>query len=306
MKQQLNGEKTKISFYLRVTAALCLCVVFLVQSDFITAQGSEANEDVDATLKSVGGGAKINTITLNDQKAKDTLGVALKALGGAGKIGDIKSLIIEGSEKVVSAEYKSTPNKFEILILLPDNFIQVNYLTEGRRSFLHGISKEEMLPPMSLFPLGKMRIEEAEKLKKNPPKPNAEQIAAINTTVKTRSEFWSYFLIGLLAKAGPMPLTLSSGSTPGVFTMTKKDGAAGEVEFDAKTGYPSVVRFKVPRQTVDDELRFNDRFSVDGIMFPRSIDSVSTNILYNTLRQIEKVQINPKLSSEDFQEFVVR
>lgn len=222
MKQQLSGEKTKISFYLRAAAALCLCVVFLVQPDCIATQGSE--------VKSAGGGERTNNITLNDQKAKDALDAALKALGGAEKIGEIKSLIIEGTESIISDQFKSNPQKFEIVMLLPDNFIHGQSTDTGRRAFSQGISNGAMLPPMNLFPLGKMKIEEAEELKKNPPKPTAEQIADMNTRVKVRQDYWSYYLIGLFAKAGPTPLTLSSGLTPGVFAMTQKDGEEGETE----------------------------------------------------------------------------
>jgi len=65
--------------------------------------------------------------------------------------------------------------------------------------------------------------------------------------VNARLDQWSRLLTGMLLKAGPVPLTLSSGSTSGVFTLTKMDGDLGEVEFDSKTGYPLLVRTDVSR-----------------------------------------------------------
>jgi len=142
---------------------------------------------------------------------------------------------------------------------------------------------------------------------------------------------WARFLIGTLAKTGPAPLTLSSGSTPGVFALEKTGEDFGEIEFDSKTGYPSVVRFKTPGppkfiqaitssvdpetgetrysfdsrnmpepDTVIAEIRFKDRFSVDGIMFPRVIHWQIPGRRDVEL-WIDEVQINPSLSLEDFE-----
>jgi len=138
-------------------------------------------------------------------------------------------------------------------------------------------------------------------------------------------------MIGILAKSGPAPLTLSSGATPGVFTLTKTGEDFGEIEFDQKTGYPSVVRFKTqgppkaiqattssvdpetgktkfsfdsrnmpPPDMVDAEILFKDRFSVDGVMFPRVIHWLVPGRQDMEL-WIQEVQINPNLTPQDFE-----
>lgn len=52
-------------------------------------------------------------------------------------------------------------------------------------------------------------------------------------------------------------------------------------------------------------MRFNDRFSVNGIMFPRTITITTGNSYRNTVRQITEVQINTKLGLENFEPYQV-
>jgi len=95
-------------------------------------------------------------------------------------------------------------------------------------------------------------------------------------------------------KAGPEPLTLSSRVTPNLFNMnTTNSGVLGEIEFDSD-GYPSIVKGGHIA-----EMRFNDRFPVNGIMFPRII--TNNYGLTKTELRIEEVLINPKLSLKDFE-----
>jgi hypothetical protein len=51
---------------------------------------------------------------------------------------------------------------------------------------------------------------------------------------------------------------------------------------------------------VDAEIRFRDRFSVDGIMFPRVIHWLTPGMSDREI-WIEEARINPSLSLEDFQ-----
>ena len=283
------------SRFLRTAAAACICAALL------TAQS---------------GG-----ITTKDTKSKEALSAALKALGGADKIGGIKSLVIKakstsegfstlnGITKEISTVYD-----VEIRILSPDNFVRINRFPAiermPERTSYFGISQGKLLawpPAVVVSGNGNMQIQEED----------AETRAKRQASqVNSQMDEWSRFLIGTLAKTGPVPLTLASGSTPGVFTMTKADGEAGEIEFDSKTGYPSVIRYKTAgmsnmtvtaggvsmapsKSTVDAEMRYRDRFSVNGIMFPRIITAVAPGIRDRELR-IEAVQINPNLSLKDF------
>jgi len=275
MKGYKNEVKSVFSLCLHVIIVLLLCTAFL------TAQS---------------GG-----ITAKDQKAKEAVDAALKALGGADKIGDIKSLIFKGRQSLLSNE-----NPIEIMMLLPDSVVQIVFPggSIGLTSW-QGVSKGTLLPEPENIPnmtVFKTR-EEYDKIIAESKILTKEQMARRNARVNELGDEWSYFLIGLLMKNGPTPLTISSGSKPGVFALTKNDGEEGEIEFDTKTGYPSVVRYRIPKHTQYEEIKFQNRFSVNGIMFPRQILVSSPEMLKNTLRDVEEIQINPELSLQDFEEF---
>ena len=254
-------------------------------------------------------------ITTKDQKAEETINVAIKALGGVDIIDDIKSLVIIGSgtnalfesglangfQKVGSLTYD-----FEIRILLPDNFIQINRFPGYTR--YSGISGKTLIPPL-YFPTLPPELEYIELVKGTP-----ADITANET--KERIVDWSRFLVGILAKAGSDPLTLSSSNTSG-FTLTNTNGTMSEIEFDSKNGYPTVVKYKIPghetytrdpisgvpilqSNMIDAEVRFWDRFSVNGVMFPRKITRTAPSMM-DRVMLIEDVQINPKLSLKDFE-----
>jgi hypothetical protein len=172
---------------------------------------------------------------------------------------------------------KTPAYEFEIRILLPDSLVQIKYLAPGRQNAL-GFSQEKRVPAIT-----------------TPDK------ATLNAIVNEMKDEWAYILIGMLAKDGPMPLTLSSGSTSGVLTVTTKNGMAGEIEFDAKTRYPSVVRYRNTRLANDYIIKFQDRFSVNDIMFPRII-TITDPMVVKELN-IDDVQINPELNLKDFEQF---
>ena len=298
MKRHSNRANIRARALLHAAVAACLCTAFL------TAQS---------------GG-----ITTTDPKAKEMLDTALQALGGADKIGDIKSLIVKGkatswafSLKTGSQGTKaySSTSDIEIRILLPDNFIEINRFPE--RTVYYGISQGKLLPPgtTTVVRLNNGRVQAITQ-----DADIAERNQAIS--VNARADQWSRLLTGTLVKAGPVPLTLSSGSTSGVFTLTKMDGDLGEVEFDSKTGYPLLVRtggsrpantsfpqfksdytspssFSSIGMAYDREIRFSDRFSVNGVMFPRII--TTTGWMIDIEWRIVDVQINPILSMKDFE-----
>ena len=270
MKEQLKRASGGVWFCLRVAAALCLFTVFLI--------------------------AQSGGITTKDQKAKETIDAAFKALGGADKVGGIKSLVLKGTETTApNGEILiggipigvSPAREFEIRILLPDSFIRI-YRSPTTYS---GVSRGTLIPPMNF---------------------NDESL--INYSTNNRVDEWSRFLIGTLLMAGSTPIMLSSSSTSGVFTLTKKEGTLGEIEFDSKTGYPSAIRYKIENtlptgaklvgglgfeETSHREIRFEDRFSSNGIMFPNVITTTEPTTI--TELRIEEVLINPTLSLKDFE-----
>jgi len=291
MKTQLNGRDI-FSLCLRsvvATAAICICAVLLL--------------------------AQSGGITTKDPKAKEVLDVALKTLGGADKIGEIKSLIVKGkaTNGIFSSEngapFKKTGSvnyNFEIRILLPDNFIRIDQFSDKRTTY-SGISQGKLLSPQ--LP-GTMTINGVVQ-----PQDDEQLARATAIGVNYEIDEWSRFLIGTLAKAGTVPLMLSSGATSGVFALIKTDGAVGEVEFDSKTGWPAIVRTAGYRgntnlntvnsitftvgQVRESEMRLLNRFSVSGIMFPRIIKMTGTRM--DREMRIDEVQINPNLNLKDFE-----
>jgi len=264
-------------FCLRTAAALCLCTIFLM--------------------------AQSGGITTKDQGAKEAVDAALKVLGGADKIDGIKSLIIKGTqtfentESPTSVQLGLSPEPgstidFEVRILLPDSFLQIDRFS-GRTRY-RGISKGKLLTPVIITD----SREGTAKLVDNANPAFARTVEMMQKVLlETAVAEWSHFLIGILLKSDFLPMTLSSGSTPGVFSIT--GDATGEIEFDPKTWYPSVVRYKAAGiGTGSRVMQFNDRFSVEGIMFPRIITTADTG---KTERRIEEVQINPKLNLKDFE-----
>gem|GEM_PF-5962789 len=214
-----------------------------------------------------------------DQMALETLEAALKAMGGADKIDGIKSLIIKGTGTSKTADNVRTYD-FEFRILLPNDYLRISRFPD--RTNYSGISRGNLIPQPRAFPSDFYRDV---------------------ITMREKVE-WSIFLIGACMKSGQLRLTLSSRSKPGVFDLSMPEGVIGEVEFDSKTGYLSVVRFREPAElglgggtTV---YQFsNDRFSAGGIMFPRiyTITGAKSESEY----RIEEVLINPELSRKDFE-----
>ena len=272
-----------VSLFFRIVVTMCFCAMLLP--------------------------AQSGGITTKDKKAKETVDAAIKALGGADKIGEIKSLIVRGTIAIIpgAGQFAMTgPITFEIRILLPDNFTVVKQTDDPQ-----GISKGKMIayPWMSWMEMEGLSIVERK-----------ERESQNNRRTNELIDDWSRFLIGTLMQAGAAQLTISGDSNPGVFTLTRKDGTVGEIEFDTKTGYPSVIRYKRPEfpmlfgystiphnnnYTNDLWMRFADRFSVNGIMFPKVITMNNAMGLTHEWR-VEEVRINPPLNPRDFERGEVR
>ena len=298
----MNGQFKKVNvtkrflLFLRTASLVFLCAVFLL-------------------AQSVG------RITAKDPKAKEAVDAAIKAIGGAEKTNGIKSLIIKGTAgKAGTALIDGIPVKVEATILerrilLPDNYI----IIQNRMGMIgyDGVSRGTLIWPRPRMSTTLAKVAPPEKIELL----EKDDATLDNHYINEKTDELSRLLIGTLMIAGPAPLTISSGSKPGVFTLTKKDGVLGEIEFDSKNGYPSVIRYKAAEepkmlsgainvggigsagagagQASDKEIRFQDRFPVNGIMFPKVI--ITTQIIGEQSMEIEEVQINPKLTLKDFE-----
>ena len=297
MKEQSNEIRRKgvVSFFWRsvIVAMLTMyvCTIFLM--------------------------AQSGGITAKDAKAKEALAVAHKALGGADKIDDIKSFIISGTEtRAVFTSMDQGPmtktgsatNEFEIRVLLPDKIFQFE-----KASPLPGMSARTSYSIVSNGEFINLSIFDPPIPGMPPAKPASKDQIVINRQLQEMARL----LVGTLMKAGTMPLTISSGSSPDRFTITTTEGGLCEVEFEAQGKYPSIVRYKV-METIfvrdpvtgnntgetrmeerDEMMQFQEWAFVDGIMFPRVITNKAETM--DREMRIEKVQINPKLTLKDFE-----
>jgi len=312
MKGQLKKVTGVLLFFLRGIAVMCLCAALL--------------------------SAQTGGITAKDPDAKKAMDAAHKALGGADKIGGIESFVIKGTQSLTRAAgyvspisgtspKPSTSNNIEIRILLPDSFLNIIGVTQ----IYQGVSQGKLIPSLPVVSTAIVTGPDGKDLSVSPEiaAARARDMAVVdNHRTTERMDEWARFLLGTLMKAGSTQLTISSGSKPNLLTLTKTDGAAlGEMEFDSKTGYPSVIRYRkadAPQLergvlvggiggdmrggglfgglgTVNDEIWFQDRFSVNGIMFPRIITTIDAESMVIFELRIEEVQINPKLSLKDFE-----
>jgi len=281
-------------FYLRaitVITTLCLCAVFLP--------------------------AQSNGIITKDSKAKEAVDAAHKALGGADKIDSVKSIIMSGTGTAGTFDISGeTPKRtgtltfeFEIRMLLPDNILTFEKTFYGETTPTTGITYRSV----SNGGVMGMTIYDPASSLQSPPKPTARDQSEINWRLWEMARL----LVGTLMKAGPMPLTITSGSIPERFTITEPAGETCEVEFDAQMKYPSIVRYTRmtpvfvspatgyfrPPNIIQEErelvLQFQEWLSIDGIMFPRVITEIDES--RNREMRIEKIQINPNLTMKDFE-----
>lgn len=192
------------------------------------------------------------SITAKDQNAKEVLEAAQKAIGGADKINSIKSLIIKGtgtintkSTRIPSAETDiTTEYKYEIRMLLPDNYLMINQFPESFVSIAsydltmyEGISQGKLLNPPRISVRPGLNI----------PVPTQYPAGVERQMISAETAKFTRLLIGTLAKTGSTPIMLSSRSKPGIFNISNMpDVSTNEIEFDTKTGHPSHIMYSVP------------------------------------------------------------
>ena len=234
--------------------------------------------------------AQQGNITTKDSRSANAVAEARKSLGGE-KVDNIKSLILKGNEK--RSVFTSTePNKgyssmkktgeqlleFEIRVLFPDNLIMISrYPTENSNGYF-----------------------------------DTSNNSSVGTNILRG------ILLGMIMKSVNMPLTISAGST-NEFTVESKDGLFGVMKFDTNGKWPSSIEHtykgstpvltKLPNgktrlswEPSSEErafIQFSDRFSVEGVMFPKIIRSTMEGTLDRTL-EITNVKINPQLTQKDF------
>jgi len=234
--------------------------------------------------------------TTKDQKAAEAMAAAIKALGGEENIDGIRSLILSGTLKS-----NSLVKKIEIKMLLPDNFLWIEERgTVGTKIIdYYGISKGEYRSAGFAGNFKRMM----------PP-------------VDYRDEFnrFSCLMMGMLLKSD-VPLTIASMTdSSNRFRVAKATGEQWEIELDSMEKYPNLISYEdaviLPMKMFQDPVtkmsvvghgdtvvvnavtRFKDRVAIDGVMFPKTIVFESRDI---TEVQLEKIQINPKLTLDDFE-----
>jgi len=279
---------------------LCIGIVAVFGASFLPAQSGE--------------------ILPKDQKAIEAIAAAKKALGGEKNIDNIKSLILTGTEKQLQPAGNYSQHRFELKIMLPDNFIWITHMAttpRGASYRYHGVSNGELRSEMYTG------TERAPKV--------VPQNFNMQTAANVQLDVTSRLLIGAVLKvlksdpADPITI-LAIPDIHNRFSITSTRGMFVDVEFDPKDKYPSSVMYKttvppiftaqpanskpgsitiIPSsdkpEVVDAVIRFKDRVAVDGVMFPKNIiyENADGNVFRELL--IEKVQINPKLSLKDFE-----
>ena len=269
----MNGMINRINAVKVFSLFLCIIVAICVSTAFLQAQSG------GITLKD------------NDPKVKARLETALKALGGADKIEDIKSLIIKGKQTIVE---NNETGEFEIRMLWPNDFIHIR--------------RGSAVPPWWGVSQGKI-LGQIKHPPDNPPDEKTLGWLLWREMLRT-----AQIMMGTVLKPGVGQFILSSSTTnPGaldMFLLPLAETNNTEIEFDSKTGYPSVIRHSESGQFGGGSVEYqfsSDRFPVGSVLFPRVIRQVTNKSIYvgggieTQEWRIEEVLINPKLSLKDFE-----
>ena len=246
--------------------------------------------------------AQSGKITSKDQKSAEAITAAITALGGEKNIDNIKSLILTGTTKYYST---NRVDETEIRILLPDNYLRIVKTVYG--TTLYDRASKDLSQNAAFDETG------------NP----------MPTSQTNEVNRFACLLLGLLLKGDPAtPPTISAvAGTSGRFGIATETGSLGEMEFDPARKYPLLISYKDtvreivtereenivqgkisgfikigpgPEKLVDSIMRFNDRFSVEGVMFPGTIVFESQGKAVRELN-IKNIQINPKLTPADLE-----
>jgi len=247
--------------------------------------------------------AQSGRITAKDQRATQAITEAITALGGEKNIDGIRSLILTGTSQLAGNPIRQ---EVELRILLPDSFLWINTsnIMGNKMVRYNGASKGELLNASFM---------------------GAERIPSITAdSLDAQLNRFANLLMGALLKSGPIaPLTLSStAGASNRFSIEKATGLLGEIEFDPQGKYPLLISYKdvvqLPPQmpknprkkmtitdlspgtsVVDAVVRFKDRASIDGVMFPRTIVTESQGDIREF--RFGNIQINPNLTLKDFE-----
>ena len=330
-----------LNFCLRVAVTVCFFAVFLpAQSGGIAAKDAKTGEAIDAAIKAIGGADKIGGIKSLIIKGTKVMGplvfeVEMRMLLPDSIVqieqfpqrtvytGISRGKLIPPPAALGSWIKVSTGAPVDESEKTPHEFMFIDYEYQGT------ISSEQAnkLQSSTVIKLGesaKLSIEvEADSITKNSKtiKMTRDEMDKFqenlnNHDINNKKDEWSFFLIGAFMKAGPESFTVLSGSKPGVFDLFKKGAAAGEMEFDAKTGLPSVIRYKRIKYgdvitsftpggslkngaSIDVMIQFRDHFHVGGIMFPRVITTTTGKTVEELW--IDEALINPVLRLEDIE-----
>ena len=228
-------------------------------------------------------------IRSNDKITKEALDAALNAFGGMDKINSVKSLVISGTETMVirglSSGDSTETMKFEIRVRWPDDFIRIRSYPD--RKTWAGISQGTILTQLEGVP--EIRRKDIH---------NREIIHS------------AHMLLGILMKSNSRQLLLTSTNEPEVFDLSfpQSWGVVSKITIDSKTKYPSVIEYPEIGALGGGITIYqfsSDRFSVEGIMFPRVINISSTAPMLGTTTtmelKIDNVRVNPNLTLKDFE-----
>jgi hypothetical protein len=249
-------------------------------------------------------------ISAKDKKSMDAVTAAHKSLGGP-KLDSMKSVVLKGSYVSGIFETRASTSKttkigetlceLEIRILFPDDFIQIRRCPDwnGGTAVYYGISSGNVF---NIF----TTLQDAVR-------------SRMTTDASTALDEWNRLLVGMIMKSISTSLILSTGSTED-FIVERKNGLLGTMVFDAKEKWPVKIDYKITTQVPvlskdsggrmvyagdskseerSSYIQFSDRFSVDGMMFPKTITRVTSGEVEMTMT-INDVKINPSLSKKDF------
>ena len=254
--------------------------------------------------------AQHGNISAKDKKSIDAMTEAHKSLGGS-TIDNIDSLILTGSQISGVFETRASTSKmtrimetvceFEIRVQFPDDFIHIRRCPDLMNGLViyYGISNGSMFSDSATL--------QNEVLSRSTP----DSSVALDE--------WNRLLVGMIMKNISTPLMLSTDSSDN-FVIKNEDRLLGTIVFDVKDKWPAKINYNVTalvpvlskgsdgRMVYAGDSRseersayvqFSDRFSVDGIMFPKTITRVNSGEV-EVAMTINDVKINPKLSKEDF------
>jgi len=255
--------------------------------------------------------AQQGNVSAKDKKSMDAVVAAHNSLGGQ-KIDNIKSLVLTGSQISGIFETRASTSKmtrtgeivceFEIRVLFPDSFVQISRCPDWNKGTIayFGILNGKVFNIFTTLQ-------------------NVVNSSTTQDTSDVALDGWNRLLAGMIMKGIGTPLVFSIDHHDNI-SIERKDGLLGTMVFDVKDKWPVKIDYNVTTQTpvlskgsdgrmiyTGDSrteersayVQFSDRFSVDGIIFPKTITRGDSDKVELTMT-INDIKINPNLSKEDF------